>query len=219
VVREHVDVRRILPQRYPLLLVDRVVALDPGRSIQTLKAVTATEPCYAGLPDDAPAGWYAYPESLLIESLGQSAALLWLHGRRAAVEAAVEADQVLLFVSARDYRFDGRAYPGDVLRHEVRLESVVADTAFASGETWVGDRRIAGVGTLIAARRTRGAIAGSDIGTCAAPLDAAPPDAPPDALPGARLAPPGAGPGSPGSGRYSGPYSGTDSGMDRKGLA
>ena len=151
----HADVRRILPQRHPLLLVDRVVSVDPGRHIRTEKAVTATEPCYAGLADTDDATRYAYPVSLLIESLGQSAALLWLHG-----EAPIGDDDVLLFVGARDYRFDGCAHPGDVLRHEVWLESVVADTAFARGETWVGDRRIATVATLIAARRTRHALAG-----------------------------------------------------------
>ena len=58
-----------------------------------------------------------------------------------------------MFVGARNYLFEGVARPGDVLRHEVRLESVVADTAFASGETWVGDRRIATIGSLIATRR------------------------------------------------------------------
>lgn len=149
-VTEHVGVRAILPQRYPLLLIDRVLRVDPGRSISTVKAITGTEPCYAGLLDGAPDWAYDYPRSLMIESLGQTAALLWLDGR---TPTADDDGQVLMFVGARDYRFEGSAYPGDVLRHEVRLESVVADTAFATGETWVGDRRIASVGTLIATRR------------------------------------------------------------------
>jgi 3-hydroxymyristoyl/3-hydroxydecanoyl-(acyl carrier protein) dehydratase len=149
--RQFPDVRRVLPQRYPLLLVDRVEATEPGQSIRTVKAVTATEPCYAGLPDDAPLDRYAYPRSLLIESFGQSAALLWLDGDRPAVDDA----QVLLFVGARGYRFEHDAYPGDLLRHEVRLDSVVADTAFASGATWAGGRRVATVAALMAARRPR----------------------------------------------------------------
>lgn len=146
---EHHDIRVLLPQRYPLLLVDRVLGLVPGESIVTIKAVTGTEPCYAGIPDGAPASRYDYPKSLMIESFGQSAALLWLDGR-APVE---DDDTTLMFIGARDYRFTGAARPGDVLRHEVRLESVLADTAFATGRTWAGDRLIATVTTLTATRR------------------------------------------------------------------
>lgn len=148
-VREHVDIRAVLPQRHPLLLVDRVLELNPGVLIRTIKAVTGTEPCFAGIPDGAQPWRYDYPQSLMIESFGQSAALLWLDGRA----PTPDDDQVLMFVGARDYHFEGTAHPGDVLTHEVRLDSVVADTAFACGETWVGDRRIATVTTLIATRR------------------------------------------------------------------
>jgi len=146
---EHKDVREILPQRYPLLLVDRVLELQPGRSIRTIKAISGTEPCFDGLPEGAERWRFAYPRSLMIESFGQSAALLWLDGRRA---PALD-DRTLMFAAARGLQFSDFAYPGDVLRHEVRLDSVVADTAFASGETWVGDRRVATIATLIATRR------------------------------------------------------------------
>lgn len=147
------QVQAALPQRYPLLLVDRVVRMDPGRSIETIKAVTVSDPCYSGVPAGAPLDAYAYPVSLLIESFGQSAALLWLG------EDAGRADgSVLLFVGARDYEVDGQAFPGDVVRHVVRLERVVAETAFAAGESWVGSSRIARVGSLMATRRSREAI-------------------------------------------------------------
>ncbi len=146
---EHIDIRAVLPQRHPLLLVDRVLELKPGESIRTIKAITGTEPCYANLADGTEPWSYDYPRSLMIESFGQSAALLWLHGRTPTPDDG----QVLMFVGARDYRFEATAHPGDVLRHEVRLESVVADTAFASGETWVGDRLVATVASLIATRR------------------------------------------------------------------
>lgn len=149
-MREHSAVRAVLPQRYPMLLVDRVLELVPRTSIRTVKAVTGTDPCYADLPEAAEPWQYGYPSSLLIESFGQSAALLWLDGRDPGPE---DVDHVLMFVGATDYRFEGVALPGDVLRHEVRLDSVIADTAFASGETWVGARRIASVTTLVATRR------------------------------------------------------------------
>jgi 3-hydroxymyristoyl/3-hydroxydecanoyl-(acyl carrier protein) dehydratase len=143
---DHSRIRAILPQRYPLLLVDQVLEWQPGSFIRAIKAITASEPCFAEVPEG---GRHEYPRSLIIESLGQSAALLWL-----ADHPVTPADgRVLMFAGARDIRFEGSAHPGDVLRHDVRLDGVVADTAFASGQTWAGGRRIATVSAMIATRR------------------------------------------------------------------
>jgi 3-hydroxyacyl-[acyl-carrier-protein] dehydratase len=142
-------IHSILPQRHPLLLVDRVLAFESGKRIEAVKAITASEPCYAAVPDGAPLSAYAYPASLLIESFGQSVALLWL-----AQEPEPPGGSVLLFAGARDFRLEHDVYPGDVVRHVAVLERVVAQTAFASGESWVGDRRVAHVGSLFAARRS-----------------------------------------------------------------
>lgn len=147
-MRDPDRVRAVLPQRHPMLLIDRVLALEPGRAIRAVKAVTVAEPCYAHLADDLPAGRYAYPVPLLIESIGQAAALLWLDG-------GPPDDDVLLLAAIRDYVVEGSAYPGEVVRHEVRVDSVKAGTAFAHGESFVDGRRIAVAGTLIAARRPR----------------------------------------------------------------
>jgi len=148
-MREHPGIRAVLPQRYPMLLVDRILELDPRRSIRTVKAVTATEPCYAGLPEDAEPWRYHYPPALLIESFGQSAALLWLDGHAPAADDGL----TLMFVGATEFVFEGGVLPGDVLIHTVRLDNVIAGTAFASGETWAGTRRVARVTTLVATRR------------------------------------------------------------------
>jgi 3-hydroxyacyl-[acyl-carrier-protein] dehydratase len=170
-MREHGDVRAVLPQRYPMLLVDRVLELCAGRFIRTVKAVTGGEPCYAALPEGAQPWRYGYPSSLIVESLGQSAALLWFAGRDDR-EHLPDDGRTLMFVGARDVRFEGTVLPGDVLRHEILLDSVIADTAFASGETWVGERRVASAACLIATRRPvarRGPAAGTTPTTQMAP--------------------------------------------------
>lgn len=139
-------VEAVLPHRHPMLLIDRVTALEPGVAVRAEKAVTATEPCYAGC-DDVPYAGRAYPVSLVLESLGQAAALLW--GVR------LRADEILMLAGVRGFRVTGAAYPGDVLHHEVRLTHLKADTAFAAGRTWAGSRPVAEVATLIAAHRRR----------------------------------------------------------------
>ncbi|MFE4534367.1 3-hydroxyacyl-ACP dehydratase FabZ family protein [Streptomyces scopuliridis] len=147
---EHADIRRILPHRHPVLLVDRVLEIEPGARIVTTKAVTGSEPCYAGLDENLPTAAYAYPVSLLVESFGQSGAVLWLHS------AALKDEPVegtLIFGSARDVTITGSAHPGDVLRHIVEIDRIIGDNAFMRGETWVGDVRIATLGSVLAVVR------------------------------------------------------------------
>ena len=147
---EHGEITKLLPHRHPVLLVDRVLEIEPGERIVTVKAVTGSEPCFAGIPDDAPADAYDFPASLLVESFGQSGALLWLHTM---AEAGGVPPGVLIFAQARDCVIDGAARPGDVLRHEVRISSLKPTNVFLTGETWVGDRRIASMGSAMAVIR------------------------------------------------------------------
>lgn len=146
-VLDHATIRRLLPVRHPILLVDRVVALDPGRRIETVKNVSGSEPCYRGLVDDLPGSAYAFPRCLALESFGQSAALLW----RGSGDTG--AGGLLMLAAIREVRFTGSAVPGDQLRHVVRLDRMVGPNAFLNGEVWAGNRRLATVGTLIAVSR------------------------------------------------------------------
>ena len=146
---EHGELRHILPHGAPMVLLDRVELVEPGRSLRAVKTISGSEPCYLSLPAGLPRRRWAYPVSLLLESFGQAAAVLWASraGRLGG------ADTVLMFAAARDCAFPGQAYPGDLVRHEVTLEHTVADAAFASGSSWVGDRRIASYGSLVAVVR------------------------------------------------------------------
>lgn len=147
---DHADIRRILPHRHPVLLVDRVLEIEPGVRVVATKNVTGSEPCYAGLDEDLPASAYAYPVSLLVESFGQSGAVLWLYS---AAERGERPEGTLIFGSAREVSITGAAYPGDVLRHVVEIDRVIGDNAFMRGEIWAGERRVATVGSVLAVVR------------------------------------------------------------------
>jgi 3-hydroxyacyl-[acyl-carrier-protein] dehydratase len=154
---DYSQIRSILPHGHPTLLVDRVVSLEPGVSAVGIKAITGSEPCYRDLPSGSGPRHYAYPVSLLIESFGQTAAILWLRSVRSVEESA---DHVLMFVAARDLRIEGQAYPGAVLHNIVRLDRIVSDTVFVGGEVWLENRRIISVGSMIAALRPRSVVMG-----------------------------------------------------------
>jgi 3-hydroxyacyl-[acyl-carrier-protein] dehydratase len=144
---QHADIKRILPHRHPILQLDRVVELEPGKRIVATKAISGCEPCFADLDEDAE---HAYPVSLLVESMGQAGGVLWLHS--AALEGEPRSG-TLIFGSAREVTLAGAAYPGDVITHVVELESVKGDNAFMRGETRVGDRLIMSVESMLAVLR------------------------------------------------------------------
>lgn len=156
-------IRNLLPHRHPMVLLDRVDHLETGVLLVASKAITATEPCYRELAAAAPPWAYAYPVSLLIESFGQAAAVLWLHSVSAGARSKAapgRSDRLLMFGALRDCRFEGEAFPGDVVRHEVRLDHRSEATGLASGASWVGKRRIAVMGSFLAMTRPRDAILG-----------------------------------------------------------
>jgi 3-hydroxymyristoyl/3-hydroxydecanoyl-(acyl carrier protein) dehydratase len=142
-VLDQAAIKRLLPHRHPLLLVDHVLELQPGRFIRTVKAIGAAEPCYASLPDGSAGAHYEYPRSLLIESLSQSAALLWWASN------PPQEGVVPLLAAARDLCFEAAVGPGEVLRNDVWLDTVVDNTAFCCAQTWAAGRRVATATTLI----------------------------------------------------------------------
>lgn len=142
---DHAGIGRLLPHGHPMLLVDRVEELVPGESLVAVKAVTGCEPCFAG-----PGAGTAYPDSLLIESFGQAAALLWL---LSTPPERRPKGQLPMFAAARNLLLTRPVHPGDVVVHRVRLDQTVHGTAFASGESRVGPDQVAAFGSMTAVIR------------------------------------------------------------------
>ena len=103
----------LLPHRYPFLLVDRVIELEPGKRAVAMKQVTANEPQFTGhFP-----GWPIMPGVLMVEALAQTAgiAVLTLDEYRG---------KLGLFAGIDECRFRRLVVPGDALRLEVTVEKL-----------------------------------------------------------------------------------------------
>ena len=101
----------VLPHRYPILLVDRVLEMEPGRRIVALKNVSVNEPFFQGHFPAHP----VVPGVLLVEGLAQAAGILLMHD----VE---ERDSKLLYFTGIDRaRFRRPVVPGDQVIYEVEL--------------------------------------------------------------------------------------------------
>ncbi|MFI9010691.1 3-hydroxyacyl-ACP dehydratase FabZ family protein [Actinosynnema sp. NPDC053489] len=131
----------VLPHRYPMLLVDRVVDLVPGESLTALKAVTANEPCYA---EDGPGD---YPATLLVESWCQAAVLLSSWDRPAD-------DRVVLFGAIADVEFHHPVTPGCVVRHSVRVLDARGGTVAFTGHSEADGHVVMTVGRVVTTTRS-----------------------------------------------------------------
>jgi len=110
------DIHQILkklPHRYPILLVDRVIALEKGKSIKALKNVTINEPFFQGHFPYRP----VMPGVLMLEALAQAAALLAFD----ALGTGPSEDLVYYFAGIDNARFKRPVGPGDQLILDVEM--------------------------------------------------------------------------------------------------
>jgi len=152
----HAQIKGILPHRHPMLLVDGVRSLEAGSRIVAVKCVTGSEPCFAHLAEDSAPQGYAYPRSLVVESFGQAASIIYCAMRQQQGDVS---EQVMLFGSASRCRFEGDIFPGETMEHRARLDRSLSDAAIFSGEVWIGTRRIVEVGQIIVVLRPAAVLA------------------------------------------------------------
>lgn len=147
-------IRAVLPHRHPMLLVDRVLHLEPGVGLRAIKAVTASEPWYAALDQDparpVTGPDYAYPHALLVESWCQAAGVLATWARP---HPDVRTGRVMLFGAISAITFGAPVLPGDVLEHRVVLDREVGDTVIFSGSALVDGTPVMTVGRVVVAFR------------------------------------------------------------------
>jgi 3-hydroxyacyl-[acyl-carrier-protein] dehydratase len=128
-----VEIQRILPHRYPFLLIDRIVDLVPKRRIVALKNITANEPFFQGhFP-----GYPIMPGVLVIEAMAQAGATLLLG------ELEDRANRLAVFTGIERARFRRPVGPGDQLRLEVEVVAWRHAAGRMSGVAFVSDKRVA----------------------------------------------------------------------------
>jgi 3-hydroxyacyl-[acyl-carrier-protein] dehydratase len=110
---EAADIMRIIPHRYPFLLVDRIVELTPGERAVGIKAVTANEPQFTGHFPGRP----IMPGVLMVEALAQTAGI-------AVMTLDAYRGKLGLFAGIDECRFRRMVVPGEVLRLEVTVEKL-----------------------------------------------------------------------------------------------
>lgn len=106
-------IRKIIPHRYPFLLVDRIDMLEPGRSAGGIKNVSANEQFFQGHFPDYP----VMPGVLIVEAIAQVGAI-------ALLSLEEYAGRIAFFAGINNVRFKRQVRPGDTLNLEVELKQV-----------------------------------------------------------------------------------------------
>lgn len=124
------EITRLLPHRSPLLLVDRVTAIEVGSEITALKAISGLDPVFAGHFPGQP----IFPGVYMIEGLAQTSALLTFKTYEA---RGVRFRNETLLTGVETVRFRRKVVPGDVLTYRVRVKRERGAFAWFEGEALV----------------------------------------------------------------------------------
>lgn len=127
------QIKKILPHRYPLLLVDRITECDEESKIVGIKCVTMNEPFFQGHFPEYP----VMPGVLIIEAMAQVACILGLRILKKEGNASV------LFTGIDKVRFRKPVRPGDCLRLELKKIKQRGELFRFQGHAYVDDTLVA----------------------------------------------------------------------------
>lgn len=126
------EIKKIIPHRYPFLLVDRIEELEEGVRAVGVKNVTVNEPFFQGhFPEYA-----VMPGVLIVEALAQVGAVAML-------KKPENQGRLAFFAGIDNFRFKQQVRPGDTLRLEVEIMRLKGVIGKGIGRAYVDDKLVA----------------------------------------------------------------------------
>jgi 3-hydroxyacyl-[acyl-carrier-protein] dehydratase len=125
---------KALPHRYPFLMIDRILEIDPGKTIVGLKNVTVNEPCFQGHFPEYP----IFPGVLILEAMAQTGGICVL-----ATDPDLAQSKDLFFSAINKARFRKPVIPGDQIRIEMVMLKHKGSFWVFEGKAKVEDERVA----------------------------------------------------------------------------
>ncbi len=130
-------IKKILPHRFPILLVDRVVEFHANTSIVAYKNITASEPIFEGHFPDQP----IYPGIYMIEGMAQAGAILAFESQNK--EGINVRGKIVYFMSIDKAKFRVPVTPGDRLEYRINVLKTKGTIWVLEATAYVDDKRVA----------------------------------------------------------------------------
>lgn len=128
------EIKKVIPQRFPFIMIDRVLDLEPGKRAVAIKNVTGNDILFLGhFPEKA-----VMPGAAIIEAMAQTAIVLFAVGGN----KEQEGKKPLYYFGSVKARFLSAVTPGDQIRITVVNEKTLPTGAFVSGEAFVGEQKV-----------------------------------------------------------------------------
>ena len=133
-ILNHNDIIKLIPHRYPFLLIDKVKDIELKKSITGIKAVTFNEPFFVGHFSERP----IMPGVLILEAMAQTAACLVSYEDR-----SLSKNKLVFFTGIEKAKFKKPITPGCILYLKVNLLTYKRELYKFSGEAFVNDNLVA----------------------------------------------------------------------------
>jgi 3-hydroxyacyl-[acyl-carrier-protein] dehydratase len=128
------DIKKLIPQRFPFIMIDRVLEIEPGKYAIAVKNVSGNDMVFLGhFPERA-----VMPGALIIEAMAQTAIVLFSAGK----EKKEDEKKQLYYFGSVKARFLHPAVPGDQLKIRVENVKTLPTGAYVSGEVFVDEKKI-----------------------------------------------------------------------------
>lgn len=131
-----IDIQKILPHRYPFLLVDRVVSMNEGKDIVAYKNVSISEPVFEGHFPGHP----IYPGVMILEGMAQAGGILAL--KSAGLSDEELKAKVIYFMSIDRAKFRSPVKPGDRLEYRMEVIKLRKNLIVLDGKAYVDDELV-----------------------------------------------------------------------------
>ena len=132
------EIKALVPQKYPFLMVDRVLSLETGKRVVAIKNITGNEIFFLGhFPNMA-----VMPGALIIESMAQTAIILFRKSAEAEGKTFDDASTLFFFGGAK-VRFLKPVFPGDQLQIEVTIIKAISVGGVVKALATVDGQRVA----------------------------------------------------------------------------
>jgi 3-hydroxyacyl-[acyl-carrier-protein] dehydratase len=138
------EIKKLIPQRFPFIMIDRILEVEPGKRAVAIKNVTGNDIFFLGhFPEKA-----IFPGAAIIEAMAQTAIVLFATEKT----KTVEGKRPLYYFGSVKARFLNPVVPGDQIKITVTNVKSLPTGAYVSAEAFVDDRKISEADLVFSAK-------------------------------------------------------------------